>query len=267
MAKQRLDVLLAERQLASSRETAQRYIRAGEVLVDETVIDKPGTQIDVDAAIRLTHKKECDFASRGGLKLEQALNEFELDVTGFICADFGASNGGFTDCLIRRGASKVYAIDVGHGQLAYNLQTDSRVVVMDKTNCRGVTLASLGEAVDLVTADLSFISVEKVLPAMLSILNPNGSVIALIKPQFEIGKGLVGKKGVVRRREDHRQVLEDCYDCYTAAEWRVVGATVSPITGKSGNIEFLFWMRYGQRHPSIHRSELERIVNNAHGTK
>ncbi|MDP8245909.1 MAG: TlyA family RNA methyltransferase [Candidatus Hinthialibacter antarcticus] len=266
MAKQRLDALLASRGLAPSRETAQRYIRAGEVLVDETVFDKPGVQVDEDAVIRLTHK-ECDFASRGGLKLEKALNAFDIDVSGWTTADFGASNGGFTDCLLRRGAVKVFAIDVGHGQLAYNLQTDPRVVVMDKTNCRYVTQDDLGETVDLVTADLSFISIEKVLPAMQSILKPGGSVIVLVKPQFEIGKGKVGKKGVVRRREDHQQVLEDCYDAYTAAGWRIVGAAVSPITGKSGNIEFLYWMRYNQDQPSINRSELTEIVNNAHENK
>lgn len=266
MAKQRLDALLASRGLAPSRETAQRYIRAGEVLVDETVYDKPGVQIDENAVIRLT-RKECDFASRGGLKLEEALNTFSIDVTGWTAADFGASNGGFTDCLLRRGAAKVFAVDVGHGQLAYHLQTDARVVVMDKTNCRYVTVDALGEPVDLVTADLSFISIEKVLPAMKLVLKPSGSVIVLVKPQFEIGKGKVGKKGVVRRREDHQQVLESCYDAYASAGWRIIGAAVSPITGKSGNIEFLFWMTLDQQQQSVDRQVLADAVTQAHERK
>lgn len=266
MAKQRLDALLASRGLAPSRESAQRYIRAGKVLVDETVFDKPGVQIDEDAVIRLTHK-ECDFASRGGLKLEEALNQFQINVTGWTAADFGASNGGFTDCLLRRGAAKVFAIDVGRGQLAYKLQTDPRVVVMDKTNCRYVVKEDLGENVDLVTADLSFINLEKVLPAMEAILKPNGCVIVLVKPQFEIGKGQVGKKGIVRKREDHQQVLEVCYDAYTASGWRILGAAPSPITGKSGNIEFLFWMSRDRKAMSIKRASLEKTVNLAHEIK
>lgn len=265
MAKIRLDSLLVERGLAPSRETAQRWIRAGLVLIDEVVRDKPGAAFAPDAALRV-QKKETEFASRGGLKLEAALDEFSIDPGGLTAADFGASNGGFTDCLIKRGAAKVYAIDVGHGQLAYHLQTDPRVVVMDKTNCRHLARSDIADDIDLIVADLSFISVKAVLPAMASILKDDGEALVLIKPQFEIGKGKVGKKGVVRDPEDHRRVLVDCLNFFTEAGWRVHAAMPSPIQGKAGNREFIFRADRRADASALAAEALFDIVKRSHQT-
>ncbi|MBI1389321.1 MAG: TlyA family rRNA (cytidine-2'-O)-methyltransferase [bacterium] len=260
--KARLDVVLVERSLAASRDEAQRLIRAGVVLIDEIVHDKPGVKVDVESPIRVA-RRETPFASRGGFKLQRALDVFEIDPAELTAADFGASNGGFTDCLLQRGAARVYAIDVGRGQLAYALQTDPRVVVMDRTNCRYVTRDALGEAVDLVVGDLSFISVKKLFDATQSVLKPGGTAVMLIKPQFEIGKGRVGKNGVVRRREDHHEVLVDCYDFYVGRSWSVIGVTPSPIEGKSGNVEFLFHLA-PRPDRSVPPEALESAVNEAH---
>lgn len=239
MGKERLDLVLIQRELAKNRDEARRLIRAGAVLVNENRIEKPGAQIDEAADIRVT-QRETTFASRGGLKLEEAINRFQLSVAGLVAADLGASTGGFTDCLIRHGIKKVFAIDVGYGQLAYHLRTDERVVVMDRTNCRHLTCEDLGEAVDVVVADLSFISMKTVFPAIVRIVKPDGFAIVLIKPQFEIGKGRIGKKGIVRHFQDHLDVLVDMYRFFQANGWSLQHAAPSPIAGKSGNIEFLF---------------------------
>lgn len=263
MKKVRLDVCLTQANLFPSRETAQRYIRAGKVLVDETVIDKPGTPIDPEAAIRI-QRQETEFAGRGGEKLDGALQEFGIDVTGLTAADLGASTGGFTDCLLKRGAQKVFAVDVGRGQLVYRLQTDPRVAVMDNTNCRYLKVQDFGTPVDLVVADLSFISIKTVFPAIQSILKEEGQSVLLIKPQFEVGKGKVGKKGIVRRKEDHIEVLLDFYQFFREQNWTVKHLAPSKIQGKTGNIEFLIHVLPNERENSISRKIVIDVVERAH---
>ncbi|MBD3265407.1 TlyA family rRNA (cytidine-2'-O)-methyltransferase [bacterium] len=265
MKKIRLDVVLSERNLVDSRESAQRYIRAGKVLIDEVVTDKPGIKIAADANIRILLPKTA-FVSRGGDKLDGALETFHLNVNGLTAADLGASTGGFTDCLLQRGAKKVYAVDVGRGQLAYPLQTDSRVIVMDNTNCRYLDADALGEAVDLVVADLSFISLKTVFPAIESILKPSGFAVLLVKPQFEIGKGKVGKKGIVREKSDHVAVLMDCYRFFGEKTWSISQLAPSNIQGKTGNMEFLIHVSPQETKQSIVPDDIEAIVNKAHET-
>lgn len=243
--KQRLDLLLVERQLAESRERARRLIMAGEVLVDEQVSDKPGKTVPVTATIRV--RQSLPYVSRGGLKLKAALDAFALDVTGRVAVDVGASTGGFTDCLLQHGAARVYAVDVGYGQLAWSLRTDERVVVLERTNIRHLEELppdSDGRPVlaDLATIDASFIGLELVLPATLRLLRPCAGIIALIKPQFEAGPEGVGKGGVVRDERVHRRVLIDTLDFAGQLELTVYGLIPSPAIGPAGNIEFLVWL-------------------------
>ena len=233
--KQRLDLLLVEQGLAESRQRAQRLIMAGEVSVDERIVDKPGIRVPV--AAQVTVKSGLPYVSRGGFKLAAALDAFELDVRGWIGVDVGASTGGFTDCLLQRGAGRVYAIDVGYGQLAWKLQQDPRVVVMDRTNARHVE--HLPEAADLATIDVSFISLRLIIPAVTGWLRPGGSIVALIKPQFEAGREQVGKGGVVRDPRVHRAVLEDLANWAQSQGLGLTGLIRSPITGPKGNVEFL----------------------------
>ncbi len=235
--KERLDLLLVQRGLAESRQQAQRLIMAGEVSVDGVRHDKPGRSVPVDAAIRV--RAALPYVSRGGLKLEAALHRFAVDVSALVAADIGASTGGFTDCLLQHGASRVYAIDVGYGQLAWKLQTDARVVVLDRTNVRHLTALPDGALVDIVVIDASFISLALVLPAALRLLKPDGRIIALVKPQFEAGAGHVGKGGVVRDARTHRRVLEETIACAHDLGLVTVALTVSPAPGPAGNIEFL----------------------------
>ncbi|MFQ6102048.1 MAG: TlyA family RNA methyltransferase [Anaerolineae bacterium] len=252
MAKERLDVLLVERRLAESRTQAQRLIRAGLVRVAGQVSDKPGTRVAANAAVTLQARPR--FVSRGGEKLEAALVRFGLDVTGLVAADVGASTGGFTDCLLQRGARRVYAIDVGYGQLDWRLRNDPRVVVMERTNAR--YLESLPEPADLVTADVSFISLGLILPAAVrwfaspsppSVEGGRGSVVALIKPQFEAGRREVGKGGVVRDPEVHRRVLERVLDIAAELGLGLRGLMLSLLRGPAGNAEFLGWWELGAR--------------------
>ncbi|MGC9332999.1 MAG: TlyA family RNA methyltransferase [Anaerolineae bacterium] len=233
--KERLDLLLVERGLAESRQQAQRLIMAGQVLVDDQPVDKPGTRVPVASSLRASSNPP--YVSRGGLKLEAALEAFGIDVQGRVAADVGASTGGFTDCLLQRGATRVYAIDVGYGQLAWKLQQDPRVVVMDRTNAR--YLQELPEPVTLATVDVSFISLKLVLPAVLRWLAHGGQIVALIKPQFEAGPDNVGKGGVVRDPAVHRQVLADVTGWAGSAGLALLGLIRSPITGPAGNVEFL----------------------------
>ncbi len=242
MNKTRLDVLLVERGLAESRQRAQRLIRAGQVLVNDRPVDKPGTQVDDGAAIRLRAK--LPYVSRGGLKLAAALDTFGVDVRGAVCADVGASTGGFTDCLLQRGAARVYAIDVGYGQLAWRLRQDQRVVVMERVNVR--YLEGLPEMVDVATVDVSFISLQLVLPAVLRFLKPDGHVIPLIKPQFEAGRQQVGKGGVVKDPAVHRAVLERVLGWAIEHGLAVQGLIPSPLRGPKGNVEFLADLSRGQ---------------------
>ncbi|MGD8516432.1 MAG: TlyA family RNA methyltransferase [Anaerolineae bacterium] len=233
--KERLDVLLVELGLADSRQRAQRLIMAGQVAVEDRLVDKPGTRVPVTAAVRV--KAGLPYVSRGGHKLAAALDAFDLDVGGLVVADVGASTGGFTDCLLQRGAARVYAIDVGYGQLAWKLQTDPRVVILDRTNARH--LDSLPEPVDLVTIDVSFISLKLVVPPAVSWLQEGGQLVALVKPQFEAGRKLVGKGGVVRDPDVHRAVLADLAHWAHNQDLELKGLIRSPITGPAGNVEFL----------------------------
>jgi 23S rRNA (cytidine1920-2'-O)/16S rRNA (cytidine1409-2'-O)-methyltransferase len=241
VTKQRLDILIAARGLTESRNKAQRLIRAGEVRVDGQLVDKPSTPVSEDADITL--KSKPPFVSRGGKKLAAALERFEIDATGVVAADVGASTGGFTDCLLQNGACRVYAIDAGYGQLHWNLRNDPRVVVMERTNAR--YLDELPQPVDLVTVDVSFISLELILPKALSWLKPDGDVVALIKPQFEAGPRHVEKGGVVRDTEVHRQVMEDVLAAASELGLGLRGLMPSPLRGPAGNVEFLAWWRPG----------------------
>ena len=236
--KQRLDLLLTERGLAESRARAQAMIMSGIVFVGGQKADKPGLSVDPEAEIEV-RGAVCPYVSRGGLKLEKALRDFGVDPTGFVCGDSGASTGGFTDCLLQQGASKVFAIDVGYGQLAWKIRNDPRVVTMERTNVRYLTPEQLGEPLDLSVIDVSFISLALVLPSIYSVLKPDGQVLCLIKPQFEAGKDKVGKKGVVRDPETHADVLEKFVDTATALGFTLKNLTFSPVKGPEGNIEFL----------------------------
>ncbi len=231
-------MLLFEQGLAESREQAKRLILAGEVLVDGQVVDKAAALVSPEAQI--TIKEGLPYVSRGGLKLEHALDVFTLDCTDRVAADLGASTGGFTDCLLQRGARRVYAVDVGYGQLHWRLRQDARVVVMERVNAR--YLEALPESVDIVTIDASFISLRLLLPTAARLLAPGGWLVALIKPQFEAGPSLVGKGGVVRKPEVHRLVLRRVIDEALTTGWTLRGLTRSPITGPKGNVEFLVWL-------------------------
>ncbi len=237
----RLDMLLVQRGLAPSREKAQRLILAGQVLVDGRRADKGGERVPEGAAIEV--QQGLPYVSRGGLKLEHALRAFAIDPAGQLTADVGASTGGFTDCLLQHGAARVYAIDVGYGQLDWGLRQDARVVVMERTNAR--YLEVLPELVSLVTIDVSFISLRLILPQVHKWLAPEGQVVALIKPQFEAGPDRVGKGGVVRDPQVHREVLRTTLLWAQENDWRVRGLTRSPITGPKGNVEFLAWLGVG----------------------
>lgn len=230
-----MDALLVERGLAPTREKGRRLIMAGQVCVDGVVSDKPGRQISTGATI--TVKAGLPYVSRGGLKLEAALDSFDLDVTGWVAADVGASTGGFTDCLLQRGVARVYAIDVGYGQIAWPLRRDPRVVVMERTNAR--YLSSLPELVELVTIDASFISLKLLMPPAVGWLKGEGQFVTLIKPQFEAGRSQVGKRGVVRDPTIHRRVLEDLLNWVEGRGWGVWGLMASPVLGPAGNAEFL----------------------------
>lgn len=245
MTKRRLDVLVFERGLTESREQAHRLVMAGAVLVDGKVVDKPGTRVPETAEITIV--ESLPYVSRGGLKLAAALDTFDINVTGLVAADIGASTGGFTDCLLQRGAAKVYAIDVGYGQLAWKLRRDPRVVVMERVNAR--YLDALPEPIDLVTIDVSFISLRLILPVALRLLGPTGQVIALVKPQFEAGRRQVGKGGVVRDPAVHRTVLEGLLSWAIEQGFVLRGLIPSPILGPAGNREYLVYLaRVGESH-------------------
>lgn len=242
MAKERLDVLLVKRNLVQSRERAKTTIMAGLVLVDGQKIDKAGTMVKPEAEIRLLGN-DLPYVSRGGLKLEKAIKEFGVSLQGKVAADIGASTGGFTDCMLQNGAIKVFAIDVGYGQLAWSLRTDERVVNMERTNVRNVTPEQLGQPVDLASIDVAFISLEKVLPAVKAMLQPAGEIVALIKPQFEAGREKVGKKGVVRDPAVHKEVIEKIVKVMLDNRLSVLGLDYSPVKGPEGNIEYLIYVR------------------------
>ncbi len=242
--KQRLDLLLTERGLAETRAKAQAVIMSGLVYVDGQKAEKPGMSYPTEAQIEV-RGAACPYVSRGGLKLEKALRDFGVDPAGFVCSDSGASTGGFTDCLLQQGAAKVYAIDVGYGQLAWKLRQDPRVVVLERTNIRYVTPEDIGEPLDLSVLDVSFISLKLVLPAVRELLKPTGQVLCLIKPQFEAGRDKVGKKGVVRDPLVHQEVLEGFLALAAELGFTVQDLTFSPVRGPEGNIEFLARLSLG----------------------
>lgn len=242
MTRQRLDKLVLERGLAPTLEKAKALIMAGQVVVGDHTVDKSGQQVALDVDIRLKGEN-LPYVSRGGLKLRKALDEFGVDVTGLVAVDVGSSTGGFTDCLLQAGAAKVFAIDVGYGQLAWKLQQDPRVVSMEKTNIRYVTPDQLDEVPALAVIDASFIALAKVLPATVGLVCPGGRIIALIKPQFEVGKREVGKRGVVRDPAAHEKVVEDVRHTAHDLGLAVAGLCESPITGADGNREFLILLQ------------------------
>jgi 23S rRNA (cytidine1920-2'-O)/16S rRNA (cytidine1409-2'-O)-methyltransferase len=238
-AKTRLDIALVERGLAETRTAAQRMIMAGLVFSGEKRLDKAGTNVAADMPLEVRGQPH-PYVSRGGLKLEKALDHFGIPVSGRIALDVGASTGGFTDCLLQRGAARVYAVDVGTNQLAWKLRSDPRVVSMEKTNIREVTHAQIPEPVDLIVCDASFIGLRTALPAALALAAPGAHLAALIKPQFEVGKGRVGKGGIVREPELHQEVVGTIVAWLGEQPgWTVLGVTDSPITGADGNREFL----------------------------
>jgi 23S rRNA (cytidine1920-2'-O)/16S rRNA (cytidine1409-2'-O)-methyltransferase len=251
LAKQRLDQLLQVRSLCDSRQQAQRLIRAGEVLVNRQVVDKPGTEVDEAAVIEV--KARSPYVSRGGEKLAKALAEFAISVTGRTCLDGGISTGGFTDCLLQSGAARVYGVDVGYGQVAWALQQDPRVVIKERTNLRYLVPADLyGEAplADFGVVDVSFISLVKVLPAVWALLQPPREVVLLVKPQFEVGRDKVGKKGVVRAATDQAGAIAPVLQTALDLGWGYGGLTWSPLQGPAGNIEYLLWLGMNCQQPA-----------------
>ena len=261
--KKRLDILLVEQGYAESRTKAQAIIMSGLVYVDGQKADKPGVSYEESVAIEV-RTGGCPYVSRGGLKLEKALRDFGVDPTGYVCSDSGASTGGFTDCLLQQGASKVFAIDVGYGQLDWKIRSDPRVVVMERTNVRYVTPEQLGEPLDLSVIDVSFISLRIVLPVIKTFLKPTGQVLCLIKPQFEAGKDKVGKKGVVRDPAIHKEVLDDFVALTQEIGFSILGLTFSPVKGPEGNIEFLAHLTLKDKTGII--PDTASVVSDAHET-
>lgn len=261
--KKRLDVLLTEQGYADTRSKAQAIIMAGQVYVNGQKADKPG--ISYEETVQLEVRGDvCPYVSRGGWKLEKALRDFGVKPEGFVCSDSGASTGGFTDCLLQQGAKKVFAIDVGYGQLDWKIRSDERVVVMERTNIRYVTPEDLGEPLDLSVIDVSFISLSIVLPAIKNLLKPTGQVLCLIKPQFEAGREKVGKKGVVRDPDTHKEVLDNFVALAGSLGFTIMGLTFSPVKGPEGNIEFLGHLSMEEKTGI--RPDTADIVRQAHET-
>ncbi len=265
MAKQRLDTLLVELNLCTSRALAQRLIQAGEVMVNDQIVDKSGTEVDVAAQIRI--KERSRFVSRGGEKLTKALESFAITTAGRICLDGGISTGGFTDCLLQAGAKLVYGIDVGYGQVDWRLRNDPRVVLRERTNLRHLSPDELyGEGdplPDLAVVDVSFISLTKVLSALWRLTQANREVVLLVKPQFEVGKSRVGKKGVVRDPNDQADAIFLVLQAAHELGWKYQGLTWSPITGPAGNIEYLLWLGMVSEMPSPNLEEIQKITKSA----
>lgn len=265
MPKQRLDTLLVELNLCSSRQQAQRWIRAGEVTVNQQVIDKPGTEVDTSARIQV--KERSPYVSRGGEKLAKALEVFAISVQERICLDGGISTGGFTDCLLQAGAKQVYGVDVGYGQVAWNLRQDPRVILRERKNLRHLQPEDLYAAdqpyADLGVADVSFISLTKVLPALWNLLQPPRELVLLVKPQFEVGRSRVGKKGVVRDPEDHADAIVQVLKSAQDLGWQYRGLTWSPLMGPSGNIEYLLWLAMTSQTLAPERSQIQQVTQAA----
>ncbi len=261
--RKRLDVLLTERGMASSREKAKVMIMEGLVYVDGVKEDKAGSQFSPECLIEYRGEKP-KYVSRGGLKLEKAIDEFGISLEGLICMDIGASTGGFTDCMLQNGAKKVYSIDVGYGQLAWSLRSDERVVCMEKTNFRYLTRDDIADRPGFASVDVSFISLSKILPAAADILSDGAKMVCLIKPQFEAGREKVGKKGVVRDPSVHQEVIEACLGYAKDNGFNIAGLTYSPIKGPEGNIEYLMYLCREDAAGDIDRASVEGVVSAAH---
>lgn len=268
--KQRLDVILVNKGFAQSREKAKAIIMSGNVFVKGQREDKAGATFEEDNIDLVVKENPLKYVSRGGLKLEKAMSEFPITLTDCVCMDIGASTGGFTDCMLQNGARKVYSIDVGHGQLAWKLRNDERVVCMEKTNFRYVTNEQVPEEIDFASADVSFISLDKILPAAYPLLKSGGSMACLIKPQFEAGREKVGKKGVVRDPKVHEEVIETVIEFATATGFSPMGLTYSPIKGPEGNIEYLIYLVKACDNSDSRKDELlvevKNIVTIAHNS-
>ncbi len=262
--KKRLDVLLVEKGLVSGRDRAKAMVMAGLAFVDGVRADKPGAMLPPTAEVELRAAPQ-KYVSRGGQKLEKAIRFFSLKLAEKICMDIGASTGGFTDCMLQNGAARVYAVDVGYGQLAWRLRTDERVVVMERTNIRYVTAVQVPEPLDFASADVSFISLKAVLPVAYTLLRQDGEMVCLIKPQFEAGRGNVGKKGVVRDKSVHESVIKAVAGCAEKIGFSVPGLSYSPVKGPEGNIEYLMHIKKaGQKTACEHAHEIEVLVAQAH---
>ena len=259
--KTRLDVALVERGLAETRAKAQASIMSGIVFVGGQRCDKAGTPVAADAVIEV-RGHALRYVSRGGLKLEKAMTEFPISLTDAVCADIGASTGGFTDCMLQNGAKKVYAVDVGYGQLDWKLRSDARVVCMERTNARYLTHEQIPDELDFASVDVSFISLKLILPALAGLLKPDGHAVCLVKPQFEAGREKVGKKGVVRDPAVHLEVLEHFLEHAKESRFTVLGLTYSPIRGPEGNIEYLGYLSRAEEEPPVH--DLKALVEASH---
>ncbi|NMW84770.1 TlyA family RNA methyltransferase [Peptoniphilus sp. AGMB00490] len=261
MAKTRADVLLVEKGLIDSREKAKRLIMEGKVFIGTERVEKPGTQLKDDVKIYIKGLEDT-FVSRGGYKLEKMIDDYEIDLKNSVCVDIGASTGGFTHCMLKHGAKKVYAIDVGYNQLDYKLRMDDRVVSLERTNIRYFDTELISEEVDFISIDVSFISLELVLPIAKEICGEKGEIVALIKPQFEAGKGKVGKGGIVKDKRVHIEVIEKIIELAKKLNLNILALTNSPIKGTSGNIEFLIYLSNSDKNNE--NFDASEIVNNAY---
>lgn len=266
MAKIRLDALLVKNGLAQSRDRAKAVIMAGQVYIDNQKCDKAGLMVDEDTAKPEVRGETLKYVSRGGLKLEKAMQEFPITLHGKTAMDIGASTGGFTDCMLQNGAKKVFAVDVGYGQFAWKLRQDERVVNMERTNIRYVTPEDIGEEIDFASIDVSFISLRLVLPVAKSLLTDNGEIVALIKPQFEAGRGQVGKKGVVKDIKVHFEVIKTVLDFAREAGFFIAGLSFSPIKGPEGNIEYLAYLKKSECEDIITDEVISEVVSRSHNT-
>ncbi len=264
MAKIRLDIFLVNKGLAQSRERARSLIMEGHVFIDNQKCDKAGMMVDEEKTEAEVRGGELRYVSRGGLKLEKAMREFPITLEGKTAMDIGASTGGFTDCMLQNGAKKVYSVDVGYGQLAWKLRTDERVVNMERTNIRYVTPEQIGEKIDFASIDVSFISLKLVLPVAKSLLADDGEIVALIKPQFEAGRGQVGKKGVVRDIKIHYEVVKNVLEFARETGLRAEGLSYSPIKGPEGNIEYLAYFKIGDDNGEITDEIIRAVIDGSH---
>ena len=257
--KERLDILLVDKGICQSRERAKTNIMAGLIFVDGQRVDKAGEKVNIDADI-VFKGQEMPYVSRGGFKLEKAIKKFDINLKDKVCMDIGASTGGFTDCMLQNHASKVFSVDVGYGQFAWKLRVDERVVCMERTNIRYVTPEDIGTLLDFASIDVSFISLRTIMPAVKSLLNDTGKVVALIKPQFEAGKDKVGKKGVVRDKNVHYEVIERIVDYLIENELNIIGLDYSPIKGPEGNREYLVYFTKDKSYESDFTKEAIQII-------